>query len=665
MDCEESFMKFKSIQLKNYRQYRDAEIEFSIDPEKNVTVIQGVTGSGKTNLLNAITWCLYGEEKHLTRRDSGLPIVNTFTIKELSDNEECEVRVELSLIDEQRKIKAIIIRTQRFRKTKDGIKPVSSISGSSLSVLLYEKGRWSLIKNPEYFIEMILPRSLENYFLFDGEKLDEYFLESGRRIEAEVQRMSQIDVIENALRHLSSIEKIIRNKIREESGNLEINKIAVEIERLETYIEQLKEKLNEFLKEREKFESELRRIEDLAIKYERIKSMIDRERQLKLQVDSLREELEEVENEKVSYLLEMSPRLLVYKAINDCIKKIGERKEAGEIPPEYKKSFIKKLLDRGRCICGAELPPGSKYRQNIERILRETDELTDYSEELIRLHGILNRIKDDISNFERKIGQFNGRIKILNEKIRSYEEQIELLRKQTEGYSDEDIQYYIGKRREYRYHIQRLSEEIGRYRLEIQSKEQELKKNRNLYERLIKKEEKLEKYSKQLEILRKSIDKLSQIKNEIIEETKREIEQRVNESFLSLIWKKEDYKEVKIKEGYQLSVKHASGLEGLGTLSAGESQVLALSFIIGLNVVSGFNAPIIIDTPLGRLAKDVRINLMKNLAKYLENRQIILLVTDAEYTVDVRRAISENVGKEYYIHFEETGIGGIAKVMPL
>ena len=56
-------MKIYDIKMKNYCQYRDATLEFSTDLQKKVTIIQGNNGTGKSNLLNAITWCLYGEER--------------------------------------------------------------------------------------------------------------------------------------------------------------------------------------------------------------------------------------------------------------------------------------------------------------------------------------------------------------------------------------------------------------------------------------------------------------------------------------------------------------------------------------------------------------------------------------------------------------------------
>ena len=140
-------------------------------------------------------------------------------------------------------------------------------------------------------------------------------------------------------------------------------------------------------------------------------------------------------------------------------------------------------------------------------------------------------------------------------------------------------------------------------------------------------------------------------------------EDKTKNQFFDLIWKKEDYQDVKIDDNYNISIKHQSGLEGVGTLSAGERQVLALSFMAALNNVSGFNVPILIDTPLGRISKDPKTKIAHNLPNYLKEKQVALLVIDEEYSSEVRKKLSPRVGKEYRIDFNETPDGNYSKVI--
>ena len=55
-------MKIESLSINNFRQFcGEVTLELSTDPDKNVTVVHGANGSGKTSLLNAFKWCFYGQ----------------------------------------------------------------------------------------------------------------------------------------------------------------------------------------------------------------------------------------------------------------------------------------------------------------------------------------------------------------------------------------------------------------------------------------------------------------------------------------------------------------------------------------------------------------------------------------------------------------------------
>ena len=58
-------MLLEKLKLVNFRQfYNETEIEFSTDPQKNITLIHGENGVGKTTILNSILWCLYEKLTH-------------------------------------------------------------------------------------------------------------------------------------------------------------------------------------------------------------------------------------------------------------------------------------------------------------------------------------------------------------------------------------------------------------------------------------------------------------------------------------------------------------------------------------------------------------------------------------------------------------------------
>ncbi|GLT02763.1 hypothetical protein GCM10007897_41860 [Sphingobium jiangsuense] len=57
---EITLMILEEIRLTDFRCFfGETSIQFSEDPEKNVTIIYAENGVGKTTLLNALLWCFY------------------------------------------------------------------------------------------------------------------------------------------------------------------------------------------------------------------------------------------------------------------------------------------------------------------------------------------------------------------------------------------------------------------------------------------------------------------------------------------------------------------------------------------------------------------------------------------------------------------------------
>ena len=55
-------MKLLRAHFKNFRLLKDIKIEFSVDPKKKITVVRAANNSGKTTMLTALQWGLFGDE---------------------------------------------------------------------------------------------------------------------------------------------------------------------------------------------------------------------------------------------------------------------------------------------------------------------------------------------------------------------------------------------------------------------------------------------------------------------------------------------------------------------------------------------------------------------------------------------------------------------------
>lgn len=80
-----------------------------------------------------------------------------------------------------------------------------------------------------------------------------------------------------------------------------------------------------------------------------------------------------------------------------------------------------------------------------------------------------------------------------------------------------------------------------------------------------------------------------------------------------------------------------------------------------LNSLSGFELPIIIDTPLSRLDEPIKENIGKYLHEYTKQKQVTLLVTGSEYSEGFRKEIREYVGKKYTLNYQQIK-DGITKI---
>jgi len=157
---------------------------------------------------------------------------------------------------------------------------------------------------------------------------------------------------------------------------------------------------------------------------------------------------------------------------------------------------------------------------------------------------------------------------------------------------------------------------------------------------------------KQSEFLGESIDWFSEIKSEVLEKVRGDTEARLERYYNDLIWKNEDY-EVILTGEYEVRLYGPDGRKNLGSLSAGERQVLALSFMAALSKISGFSAPVVIDTPLGRISSEPKQLIAQNVPDYLDDTQVTFLMTDVEYDEDVRAYISNEVANEYHLDYQD------------
>ncbi len=113
---------------------------------------------------------------------------------------------------------------------------------------------------------------------------------------------------------------------------------------------------------------------------------------------------------------------------------------------------------------------------------------------------------------------------------------------------------------------------------------------------------------------------------------------------------------IEIDEGGETRILSKEGETIPFDKSAGENQVFATALLAGLAEISGLDAPLVVDTPLGRLDSTHRTNIL-NYWISNKKRQVILLSQDKEIDRETFAAMEPNVAMTYLLQHTEVGSG--------
>ena len=190
-------MRIDKIEIKNFRQYRNVTFEFNNNESEDLHIILGKNGMGKTNLLNAITWCIYDQEYHLGNQDSAMPRVNLSSYNEAKTNWEKTIYVEVSITISSDAESVIYRRTQPFTINKNN--KFFDFKSEFIVTHMKNNGETTVYNNADdtkKFVNRYLPESIREYFFFDGEHLDKYFLDDrGENIKQAIYNISQVSLL--------------------------------------------------------------------------------------------------------------------------------------------------------------------------------------------------------------------------------------------------------------------------------------------------------------------------------------------------------------------------------------------------------------------------------------------------------------------------------------
>jgi len=641
-------MKIEKIILKNYRQFKDAEISFNKKSEFDLHVIIGKNGTGKTNILSAINWCLYGDEPNLSKDSRQLPLLNLNSMEEGEYGDDKEILVEVWGKTVNNKY-VIFTRKAIYNMYKSAKLPMRISSDFEVKVT-DEKGNTEIFKNEESEsqVERFVPKGIREFFFFDGERLDNYFKEAtGQNIRHAVFEISQIDLLENRVEsRLSDTLKDLRKEAGKENPGIENSRSQLETneKRLQEFGDQIEECNKQIAIAKDKikdYDDKLKGIPDI----EALESGRDKIKTSKQQKKDL---FDEKIIEKENLLFEYGKVVMLYLPIKQSIKIIEDKRKKGELPPTQDKSLLENIVKRKSCsICGRSLDAGAEKR--VEDLLKEITLSSDVAKQLEQMEAPLHHFDDKVKNFNNILQKITKEINGYEDDLNEYEQKLNQIDEQISGYDSEKIKNWHKERKKFEEsYAQNLQKSggINEKRRDILEKIAELKTQ---LDEELKKEKKVKNLKKQIDFCTKALNVVKKTKEIIMKETREKIEERTKHIFLGLLWKKASFKDVKIEEDYSINLIHSLGYECLGSVSAGERELLALSFTLALHEVSGFDSPILIDTPVARISDEHRVNFGKIFSEVSNNKQTILLFTPAEYSKDIKELLDVRASNRFVL----------------
>ncbi len=647
-------MKLTSIKLCNFRQFYGKTPEILLSSGvQNTTVIHGNNGAGKTTLLNAFTWVLY--EIFSAAFASEEQLVNKRAIVEAKLRDSVECWVEVGFEHSNKRYQAR--RLCRAYKTETGIEQ----SKSELYLQIAgDDGRWLLPQQlPEDIIGRILPVTLHQYFFFDGERIEQIVRSDKKAEIAEATKtLLGVEVLNRSIKHLKEAKKSLEAELAV-IGDSETKNLLREQKKLEQESEHLSTRQSEIGQEL-KHQDELKktignRLLELsgAAELQHLKDELEvRETLLREQLKQAKEALKRAISTR-GYTVLLSDKTVQFREIVDDLR------ERGELPVGIKQQFVGDLLNKQRCICGAELIEGTHAHQQVS-VWMDKAGVADVEDTAIRMGVQADEIDKQVPEFWGEVDRQQDNIAKGRTELSGIETQLDDIRKKLRSFPNEDISQLQKRLDETEEKIRELTlekganqQQIARLQTDIEAKVKQIAKHKM-------NEGKQALTQRRITATQDAIDRLTEVRARLDQQFRSSLEKRVQELFSQISFTPYI---PRLSEKYELMlVENTAGQETSVAASTGENQILSLSFIGGVidrvrdwiqeNTLMGPDSstfPMVMDSPFGSLDEIYRRQIAKTLPK-LAN-QLVVLVTKTQWRGEVSQEMAEHIGREYVLTY--------------
>lgn len=641
-------MIFENLLVNNFGVYAGKQ-NFNLSPDKKkpVILIGALNGSGKTTFLQAVDFVLYGKQSNIFH-SSKLSYENFLKKNINKENYEEGAQIELVFF---RKLKG---KTQKFKLSRNW-KPSGNKIKEDFFVFIDGEYDEDITKDWDNYVDQILPARVASLFFFDGEKIEQLAdLDKSKEVlKKAINSLLGLEIVDQLSHDVDEFKKRSSIEMKSDDEKDKIDELEKKAESLNIEIKQIQEDLTRVEDELTKNNYDKQQLDiELSKKgYDYYEKRKDFEKELK----SLNENKDREKEELVKIISADGPLLLVQdeiKEILDQSKQIADQKSLNQIS-DVKKTLIddaNKFVEEN-CNDKEFIEKFQNYlnSKNIkDKKINEQSHLLEnlnYQELQLLLEKQLPDLKANVDT----------RIKELNNIEEEYEKKVQLINKIP---SDDDIKPLIEKQNKLNEEKSKLVTRSNVLTALKSSKNGPLiqinMELRKLYDE--KSNQDIINLDKRrfVDYSTKVKDILSSFHVKVLDHHIKKLEKYILESFNNLHRKKDFVKSIKIDTtSFNLKIYEKKNIEvDTDKLSAGERQLLAVAILWGLAKASKSTAPTIIDTPLGRLDSEHRLNLVE---QYFPTaaKQVILLSTDEEINQKYHKYIKPYLSRSYKVEYDQ------------
>mgnify|MGYP000738551053 FL=1 len=673
-------MKISRIKFENFRIYKGInEINFSPQSNKNISIVAGKNGFGKTTFLTSLIWVFYGkmmsevEDKY--RKDiktSGgydkfLKTLLNRDVKSNSDTEsDAAFSIEVELTDiliPSIPCKSVVLKRSYDLKTE---KEDLRIFIDGLENELTKEVGYEVFIN-----DFILPREIAKFFFFDAEKIVSL---AEAQSKAELKNLSKaysevlgIKKYEDLKKNLETLLTKLRrsgaspqqqtklielvDQEKELNGLIDINTDKV------TIIE--KEVLNHKINSDNLQEKLIR--EGNGITLEELQKM-------KIDRDTLKEKSIEIKS-NLKKLLGIAPLVIAGKKLATLNQQlINEHKTQSntidkDLLLEELTAFSKSILDKLNLL---ELDVNSKSK--VEKVLngalsekegiidnKEGDKiLLDYTNEQFRgFEAVYNNIKGTFSSQFNTVIQEVKNNRILLSRVHQSIRQAEARKNNPLASKLRDEKTIIDHKIENLIQDKiKLIEELGGLKTNLTSNNKVLSEYEKNF-KLINTDQ------KKFEVTEKLLQKITTIIKKIKEDKKYSLQKSILLGLNKIMHKEDFIYDVRVNvldDVMDIDLLDKNGdVMDKNSLSKGEQQLYATALLKALVDESGIKFPVFIDSPLQKFDKYHSKNIIKEFYPAISDQVVLFPLLEKELSELEYEYLKPNVNKVFVIENRNDG----------